>query len=537
MPVSLTLVNTGDKIKAEDLNNLADYYNEIWRGDIGVYSFDATHHTDTDRRFGWGQPLFEYSQDNPLIDAKASNNYVGSLIEATDINEIVAKMNAGLYHTEDDPISSSTVEGLQPLINPASNPPTKVLTAYHNQVVNKIQWFRAAPKNKYQLDWANFDLAVLSTTTSTSWDEDLEIVHKFSFDTYDKARHFFNAGGELTLELTMAPGGNAGNMVWEEIFDQFDSIRIGAEGCRVVADNIFDVIATSGVNYGFYNGLEYLYGGGPTPGEADFKTILDAGVFAYTKTGSTEYAAVYLYSEYNSRRIRIQMRAVDTGSSFDIYVRVILIEDVEDVFSITQPITLDSGYVQPATTPLASDGNKSYMTVDSQPYYRFTEIDAPTITLDTDWQQPAVDQTYTQLDWEGHYILNVDAGNFINGQEYTIVSVNDNITVDRVITGKQYKIISAGTTDFTKMGAANNNVGTTFPALRLGEGTGIVGGATSTDTDFTLIGAGDNNPGTVFTATGPGTGSGIASETKTPANADPGQIWQSMGYASRYKRI
>ena len=160
-----------------------------------------------------------------------------------------------------------------------------------------------------------------------------------------------------------------------------------------------------------------------------------------------------------------------------------------------------------------------------------------TITLDTDWQQPAVDQTYTQLDWEGHYILNVDAGNFITGQEYTIVSVNDNITVDRVITGKQYKIISAGTTDFTKMGAANNNVGTTFQALRLGEGTGIVGGATSTDTDFTLIGAGDNNPGTVFTATGPGTGSGIASETKTPANADPGQIWQSMGYASRYKRI
>jgi len=541
MPVSLTSVNTGDKIKAEDLNLLADYYNEIWRGEIGTYSYDATHHTHTERRFGWGQPLFEYSQASPLIDAKASNNYVGSLIESTDINEIVAKMNAGLYHTEDEPISSTTVEGLQPLINPATNPPPKVLTVYHNQVVDKIQWFRASPKNKYQLDWANFDLAVEETTSSASWTEDLYVVHKFSFTTYDEARHFFNAGGELTLELSMAPGGSHYNQVWEEIFDQFDSIRIGAESCRVVADNVFDVIATSGINRGFYTGLEYLYGGGATPSDADYKTILDAGVFAYTgpKNGSEYvYAYVYLYSEYNSRRIRIQMRAVDTGSSFDIYVRVILIEDADDDSAITQPITLSSGYVQPATTPLTTDGNKSYMTVDSQPFYKFTEIPAPTITeVAPGWVEDDMPDYPDQLDWEGSFIHGVDAGYFITGKEYTIVSVNDNISVDLVITGKQYKIVTPGTTDFTKMGAADNNIGTTFMAVRRGEGTGIVGGATSTDTDFTLIGALDSNPDTVFTATGPGTGSGIANETRDPANSDPGTIWQSFGSGSKYSKI
>ena len=42
----------------------------------------------------------------------------------------------------------------------------------------------------------------------------------------------------------------------------------------------------------------------------------------------------------------------------------------------------------------------------------------------------------------GHYIHGVDAGYFITGQEYTIVLTIDNITVDSVITGKQYKIVT-----------------------------------------------------------------------------------------------
>ena len=44
MPVSLTPVNTGDKVKAQDLIDLVDYYNEIWDG--GAYLYDANHHTD-----------------------------------------------------------------------------------------------------------------------------------------------------------------------------------------------------------------------------------------------------------------------------------------------------------------------------------------------------------------------------------------------------------------------------------------------------------------------------------------------------------
>ena len=108
----------------------------------------------------------------------------------------------------------------------------------------------------------------------------------------------------------------------------------------------------------------------------------------------------------------------------------------------------------------------------------------------------------------------------------------------------EYKITSAGDTDFTAIGADDNNVNTIFTATGVGSGTGTADtwdtgdhrvdftlkGAddigfvdagsfvtdetyeisTAGDTDFTAIGAADNDVGTVFTATGSGSGTGIA---------------------------
>ena len=94
------------------------------------------------------------------------------------------------------------------------------------------------------------------------------------------------------------------------------------------------------------------------------------------------------------------------------------------------------------------------------------------------------------------------------------------------VIGTEYTIATVGTTDFTLIGAANNNVGTVFTATGVGTGTGTatygtsytiatvddgLGGAT---TDFTLIGAADNNIGTVFKATGIGSGTGTATYGK-----------------------
>jgi len=111
------------------------------------------------------------------------------------------------------------------------------------------------------------------------------------------------------------------------------------------------------------------------------------------------------------------------------------------------------------------------------------------------------------------------------------------------VVGQVYKITSIGSTptDFTLVGAANNNLGTIFTATDDGAANGNgtasiayvnINGAVGTtvtagsfvigkryqiistgsgSTNFTLIGAANNNVGTAFTATGVGTGTGTAS--------------------------
>ena len=88
-PVAVT---SGNKIYALELNNLVDYFNDIWTG--GSYSFDSNHTSITDnRRYGWGQSP---ATINPAI-------LTGSLITRLSFNQAIAQVNAGQYHTEDNP--------------------------------------------------------------------------------------------------------------------------------------------------------------------------------------------------------------------------------------------------------------------------------------------------------------------------------------------------------------------------------------------------------------------------------------------------
>ena len=89
---------------------------------------------------------------------------------------------------------------------------------------------------------------------------------------------------------------------------------------------------------------------------------------------------------------------------------------------------------------------------------------------------------------------------------YTIVS-DANVgggtvyTTNLIKAGKEYIIVSSGTTDFTLLGAADNNVRTKFTATIDGTtGSGTV----SLVTDFTKLGSEDNDIGTSFVATADG---------------------------------
>jgi len=389
-------VVTGGLIEATHLNDLVSYYNEIWN-DPSTGPFTYPTHNDTsgnnlDRRFGWGQTL-------ATINPTPSGPPNATIVTLNDINQITAQINAGAYHKEDNVLLASLI----PLTTLSVG--DKIPTTLYNSVCSFAETLET---NKYKVDWVNLSLAEVISTNTANWSDDLEVVHKFVFADYNEARYFFNSGGQFTLELSMPSGGGAYNQVWREIFDQFDSIRIGAESCTVVTDDDngethYDIISTSGVNKGFYTGIVYSV----TP---TFETILDAGVFRYTNSPTNTQAEVFpvpseysAYSEYNSRRIRIQLKADEVGGTFNIYVKVILIEDADDVFPITQDITLTSGYVQPTNAPPLgdpSDPGLPYTTVSPIPVARFLERNAPTVTEEQPWTPVDAPDGEQLVDWE-----------------------------------------------------------------------------------------------------------------------------------------
>lgn len=407
MPNKPDKVYTGEKIQASHMNKLVDYYNEIWSG--GTYTFDANHNTkNDDRRFGWGQGWNKRTSAT-TNEAKINPPVVqGKIIEANDMNQAIVQINAGQYHISDDPTKL-----LSKLATNHTDPISPVL---YNQLVDKVATFET---NKYKVDWSDVRLNEVITTNTTPWHQDLECVHKFTWtDTviqttgnpdkpysgYDQARHFFNSGGEFTLELSMQPGsGLAGNDTWRLIFEHFDSIRVGAETCRLVQDdgaNSKDVLSTSTMApKGFYNGITHT---------GDWITILDAGVFRY---GAGDYAYAYVYSssaysygEYNSRRIRLRLKAIQENGEFSVLVKVILVEDQDDIFPITQPVTLTSGYSLPTTTPSPSDGNTSYFTLGT--LHQFLTKTAPQIN--------EFEDANGQRGWKSVDVIS--GSNFVGGQ-------------------------------------------------------------------------------------------------------------------------
>jgi len=152
-------------------------------------------------------------------------------------------------------------------------------------------------------------------------------------------------------------------------------------------------------------------------------------------------------------------------------------------------------------------------------YYEVAATSSTTVTIDTS------PETETFANVTG---LTVDQ--FAGGSLYVCQNTGTSITAGSFVVGVTYKISFIGTTSFTAIGASSNTVGLVFTATGVGTGTGtalqgvttivtagsfVIGTAytiqTAGSTDFTLIGAANSTPGTVFTATGVGIGTGTAS--------------------------
>ena len=135
-------------------------------------------------------------------------------------------------------------------------------------------------------------------------------------------------------------------------------------------------------------------------------------------------------------------------------------------------------------------------------------------------------QTYdtgTPYEWESSHITApfvVNATDMVSETEYVILSLSLGPVVNAtdMVPGTEYVILSLGTddpTDFTLIGAPDNNLGTVFFATDSGTGDGTVA---EDPTDFTLYGASSNIVGTIFIATSSGAGLGTVSREPTDAD-------------------
>ena len=401
MPTKPSLINVGDTILAQDLNNLVSYFNEYWSG--GVYQFDLNHDTGTDdRRFGWGQ-----------VDS-TSQVSASTIIEAEHANQIAVEINTAIWHIEED-VNRLFAPLATPLPN-FKNVGDTIVGTYLNDLSSAIEQF--VDPRKFLVDQmdTNLNLSQQSTYTS-SWSDDLTVTHKFTWTDninntgYNQARHFFNSGGELGFELQMQAGGTIGNQVWQKLFNDFDSFRLGAESLRIVAD-VDDETALDGLGIRPQNNDRYydLLGNNSVPAKGFYQGIDPTGawrtiadVAAFRHGDSQDHAYVYIYSVYNSRRIRVELRAEENaGVNFNIFVKITLVEDIDDDFLITQPITLTSSWYVPETTPMQSDPNIQYFYTNNPPPYMFVQPNVPTIREESAWA-PVDVATPTQLtDWDSN---------------------------------------------------------------------------------------------------------------------------------------
>jgi hypothetical protein len=123
------------------------------------------------------------------------------------------------------------------------------------------------------------------------------------------------------------------------------------------------------------------------------------------------------------------------------------------------------------------------------------------------------DPTNNQVERFSRERIPLTAGYFTATETYEITSLGTQIGASDITTGLTYEIVFPGSTDFTQLGANNNNAGTTFTATT--PPAGFIAGngeCYENPTNFVGIGAVANKVGILFVATGVGSGTGTANQ-------------------------
>jgi hypothetical protein len=342
-------IGVGNKITAEQFNGLIDQLAKLWADDYSstgttpaLFSEtgDKTYHS-----YGWGQNNVDFASFKVAPT---------TTITGLHTNKIRSVLNAALYHTNENAS-----------LLPSYAPGETITAATYYTIKQILDNFINTPA-RYNLNGVDIDDAIIETISNNGavWDGSTQASTKASFNSYEEARHFFNSGGVVTLNLEATNGYGTG--FWDNVFDNMQEIRISAEETY----NQGSAGAIVGVPRGYVD----------LPANGS-----NIDLFSYQGYGGDETGDYT--SEYSDRVVTVMARAEETLTSFDIYITVQLSETIVDHVN-DDIITLDVGYILPLESPsdaYIGSGSNALAFIADGISYQFQERTAPTITLDSIW--------------------------------------------------------------------------------------------------------------------------------------------------------
>jgi len=390
-------------ITASDFNAITATYDVFWKdpkdgsGNVIAYTYDSNHSTDLVRRKGWGQTT-------TLTDVA-----VTALIEADDVNHLVAQINAGLYHCDNDlPLlvkyatidsiyadSSNSVPGIPASLN------SKGWLGIQGEITSTID------TNKHELgalsgedSYSDTNYFVDISNGGTGWQNTLTCEAKWTFTNYTEARHFFNSGGSIVVDLTAGQGawsngkGNAaapantnrpgtnpgvgggtnGSDDWLEIFRSIGEIHFKADSV--------DRTGSNGLGNGGFYGLNHNGTETSMFTASGFGPYAHAYSYAYAPSGSPGSES----AQYGDRAIEVIYKGVENGGNFEVTAKIKLTDDPDDTQIMDTVIVASCYNLQPINTPdhSAIGSNASFFTVNGT-QYRFDEKVQPQVAQVSAW--------------------------------------------------------------------------------------------------------------------------------------------------------
>ena len=227
----MTNVNVGGIITAAHYNTLQARINRFFGDDYTGSSVGGD--TEANYRFGWG-------------NSEAIAVGVGDIINASEWNDLIYRTEIGIIQT-----------GMGSAIGYTINAGDIIDASHHNDIDDQSTIVSA---NKNVI--AASQISTYNQTSvirSTNWSTRLVYEGTLIFASYDKARYFFNSGGDFRFIVAMAGGSGSIYTDWASLCSNMGTVIFGLDdvaqsgsGATIASSSGFYDIGTS------YPGTPYL---------------------------------------------------------------------------------------------------------------------------------------------------------------------------------------------------------------------------------------------------------------------------------------